>query len=395
VRWPSRRRMLPTVIGVTLATTVVADVAVVVVRNHVGSPAGQGAGERLVAAAESTGYSPGAVTPLQKAVVPHVLVASGQTLPAQSVEAVRHVKGVKAVEVVDAARALVAGKRVGVMGVEPSTFRAYTPEASAKSDALWRNISGGDVAISFTMGKDGGIPLASWTQVGGTEHKSSVRVGAYATMGIGQVDAVVSHATARAIGMPSGNALLVSAPHTNVTKLRKALAAALPRGTKTAALESRYDGTTTPGGAPSSSSATGKVMTAPEVETAIRAAESKIGMPYVWGGESDREGGYDCSGLVQYAFARAGIKMPRTADIQAFTGWRLPYSQAQPGDLLTWKNDPTFNGVSHIAIYLGNNKMVVARHTGTLITIMPVYLQNFWGAIRVNPQLAARKAGGG
>lgn len=391
MRWPSRRRMLPTVIGISLVTTIAADIAVVMVRDQGASPATQGA-ERLVAAAETTGYSSSAVSPLRKAVVPHVLAASAGTIPAASVEAARHVKGVKSVEVVDAARALVAGKRVGVMGVEPSTFRAYTPEASAKSDALWRNISGGDVAISFTMGKDGGVPLASWTQIGGTEHKTAVRVGAYATMGIGQVDAVVSHATAHAIGMPSGNALLVSAPHTNVTKLRKALAQVLPHGVKTAALESRYDGTSTPGGAPSS--AAGRVMTAPEVTTAIQAAESKIGMPYVWGGESDREGGYDCSGLVQYAFARAGIRMPRTADIQAFTGWRLPFSKAQPGDLLTWKNDPTFNGVSHIAIYLGNNKMVVAPHTGTDVQIQTVYMTNFWGAIRVNPRLAAQKAGG-
>jgi cell wall-associated NlpC family hydrolase len=385
--------MLPTVIGVSLVTTIAADVAVVLEDGNGGSAATRAGAERLVAAAESTGYTPGSITPLQKAITPHVLVASAQTLPADAIERVRHVKGVKAVEVVDAARALVAGKRVGVMGVNPSTFRAYTPEASAKSDALWRNISGGDVAISFTMGKDGGIPLASWTQMGGTSHQTSVRVGAYATMGIGQVDAVVSHATAQAIGMPSGNALLVSAPHADVGRLQKQLATVLPKGTKAAALESRIDGATVPGGVPSSSS--NQVMTAPEITTAIRAAESKIGMPYVWGGESDREGGYDCSGLVQYAFARAGIKMPRTADIQAFTGWRLPYSQAQPGDLLTWKNDPTFNGVSHIAIYLGNGKMVVARHTGTLITIMPVYLQNFWGAIRVNPRLAARKSAGG
>jgi cell wall-associated NlpC family hydrolase len=383
--------MLPTVIGVSLVSTVVADVAVVVVRDQGVGATGPSANS-LVAAADTTGYTPGAVSPLKKAVIPHVLAASGQTIPAANVEAVRHLKGVKAVEVVDAARALVAGKRVGVMGVEPSTFRAYTPEASAKSDSLWRNIAGGDVAISFTMGKDGGVPLASWTQIGGTEHKSSVRVGAYATMGIGQVDAVVSHATAHTIGMPSGNALLVSAPHTDITKLRRSLAKVLPHGTKAAALESRYDGTTTPGGAPPSS--TGKVLTAPEVNTAIRAAESKIGMPYVWGGESDREGGYDCSGLVQYAFGRAGIMMPRTADIQAFTGWRLPFSQAQPGDLLTWKNDPTFNGVSHIAIYLGNNKMVVAPHTGTDVQIQTVYMRNFWGAIRVNPQLAARKSGG-
>jgi peptidoglycan DL-endopeptidase CwlO len=390
VRWPSRRRMLPTVIGVTLVTTVAADIAVVVVRHHGESP-GRSPAERLVAA--TAGFTPSAVSPLTKTVTPHVLVASGQTLPASSVEAVRHLKGVRGVEVVDAAQAYVAGKRVGVMGVDPSSFRAYTPEASAKSDALWRNISGGDVAVSFTMGKDGGIPLASWTQIGGSQHKTSVRVGAYATMGIGQVDAVVSHATARTVGMPSGNALLVSAPHADVAKLRKAIAKVVPHGVRTAALESRYDGTTAPGGAPGG--ATGQVMTAQQVNTAIRAAESKIGIPYVWGGESDREGGYDCSGLVQYAFGVAGIRMPRTADIQAFTGWRLPFSQAQPGDLLTWKNDPTFNGVSHIAIYLGGNKMVVAPHTGTDVQIQTVYMTNFWGAIRVNPQLAARKAAGG
>jgi cell wall-associated NlpC family hydrolase len=76
-------------------------------------------------------------------------------------------------------------------------------------------------------------------------------------------------------------------------------------------------------------------MTAEQVTTVIKAAESKIGMPYVWGGESDREGGYDCSGLLQYAFAKADIRMSRTADIQAFTGSRLPYGQAQPSDLLT------------------------------------------------------------
>jgi cell wall-associated NlpC family hydrolase len=390
VRWPSRRRMLPTVIGVTLVTTIAADIAVVVARDH-GGTTGQDPSERLVAA--TAGYTPSAVSALRQTVTPHVLVAAAQSLPPESVDAVRRLKGVKGVEVVDAAQAYVAGKRVGVMGVEPSTFRAYTPDASAKSDALWRNIAGGDVAISFSMGKDGGIPLASWTQVGGSQHKVSVRVGAYATMGIGQVDAVVSHTTAGSIGMPSGNALLVNAPHVDVAKLRKAIAKVVPHGTRTAALESRYDGTTTPGGAPSG--ATGQVMTASQVNTAIRAAESKIGMPYVWGGESDREGGYDCSGLVQYAYGLAGIRMPRTADIQAFTGWRLPFSQAQPGDLLTWKNDPTFNGVSHIAIYLGGNKMVVAAHTGTNIRIQTVYLTNFWGAIRVNPQLAARKAAGG
>lgn len=385
MRWPSRR-MLPTVIGVALVTTIAADVAAVATHQR-RPPSGQATAERLIASTEPAGYT--AVAPLRKTITPHLLVASAQPLAADAVAEVRRLAGVKAVETVDAARAFVGGKRVGVLGVDPSTFRAYTPKASARSDALWRNVAGGDVAISFTMGQDGGIPLASWTRIGAQEHQAAVRVGAYATMGIDQVDAVVSHATAQAIGMPAGNALLINAPHANLAKLRKRLAQLLPQGTKTATLASRFEGPAVPGMEPGG--APGHVLTATQVGTIIRAAESKIGMPYVWGGESDGEGGYDCSGLVQYAFAQAGLTMPRTADIQALTGWRLPYSQAQPGDLLTWKNDPTFNGVSHIAIYLGDNKMVVAPHTGTDVQIQTPYMTNFWGAIRVDPRLAATK----
>lgn len=387
MRWVSGRS-LPTVIGLSLSVTIVVDVAAVMADAHNRHLRRNGAinlQDRLVADSAGSAPTPAAALRL---ITPHLLVASGQSLPADVVERVRRTRGVKNVEIVDAARAVVAGKRLGVLGVTPATFRSYTPRLSAQSDALWRNVDNGDVAVSFTMGKDGNVPLGSWTRIGDTARQIPVRVGAYATMGTGQVDAVVSHATAHSIGMPAGNALLISAPHTGLDKLRQRLRKILPKDAKSAVLESRFEDTRPPTGIPNR-----KVMTAEQITTVIKAAESKIGMPYVWGGESDREGGYDCSGLLQYAFAKADIRMPRTADIQAFTGWRLPYSQAQPGDLLTWKNDPTFNGVSHIALYLGDGKMVVARHTGTLITIMPVYLQNFWGAIRVNPRLAAEKAG--
>jgi cell wall-associated NlpC family hydrolase len=204
-------------------------------------------------------------------------------------------------------------------------------------------------------------------------------------MGISQVDAVVSEDTARRIGLPSGNAVLVSAPKASLTALKKTLSRFLPKGAKTAVLGGAL-GPTMPSGATN-----GQVMSAQQVNAVIKAAESQIGVPYVWGGESVGHG-FDCSGLVQWAFAQAGIRMPRTADIQAFTGWRIPLSQAEPGDLLTWRNDPTFNGVSHIAIYLGGDRMVVAPHTGEDVMIQVPYMTNFWGAIRVNPQLAAKIA---
>ncbi|NED56515.1 C40 family peptidase, partial [Micromonospora aurantiaca] len=127
--------------------------------------------------------------------------------------------------------------------------------------------------------------------------------------------------------------------------------------------------------------------------TVIRAAYTRLGWPYVWGGESEAEGGYDCSGLMQYAFAKAGIRLPRVAADQARAGWVIPYSKAEPGDMLIWANDPTAPGyISHIALYLGNGKMIAAPRTGTVVQVQKVYTRNMRGAVRVSPKTAAKVA---
>lgn len=383
------RRMLPTIIGVSVLTTLAANTAVLVARDDAPAeapPREQRA--RFVAASGSTGLSPTAVAPLGKRLAPHVLVAAPSTLPADFVQKVRDAKGVKGVEVVDAVQGMVAGKRVGLMGVDPSTFRNYTPKPTAKSDALWRNVASGDVAISFTMGSDGGVKLGSQVPVGGRQHQSQLRVGAYATMGISDVDAVVSHATAQALGMPTGNAMLVSvpktAPKTFIEKLRKSL----PKGARAAAVNPEIDFPKSGNGNPPT--AGGQVMTAGQVRTVIKAAYTRLGWPYVWGGESEAEGGYDCSGLMQYAFAKAGIRLPRVAADQARAGWVIPYSKAEPGDMLIWANDPTAPGyISHIALYLGGGKMLAAPRTGTVVQVQNVYTRNMRGAVRVSPKTAA------
>ncbi|GAA2251671.1 hypothetical protein GCM10010402_03500 [Actinomadura luteofluorescens] len=384
------RRMLPTIIGVSVLTTLAANTAVLVARDD--GPAKARPGEqraRFVAASGSTGLSPTAVAPLGKRLTPHVLVAAPTTLPAGFVQKVREAKGVKGVEVVDAVQGMVAGKRVGLMGVDPSTFRNYTPKPTAKSDALWRNVASGDVAISFTMGSDGGVELGSQVPVGGKQHQSQLRVGAYATMGVSDVDAVVSHATAQALGLPTGNAMLVSVPKTAPKTFIKKLRKALPRGAKAVAVNPEID-------FPKSANvptANGQVMTAGQVRTVIKAAYTRLGWPYVWGGESEAEGGYDCSGLMQYAFARAGIRLPRVAADQARAGWVVPYSKAEPGDMLIWANDPTAPGyISHIALYLGQGKMLAAPRTGTVVQVQNVYTRNMRGAVRVSPKMAAAAA---
>ncbi|MFC5181999.1 C40 family peptidase [Actinomadura harenae] len=386
------RRVLPTIIGVSVVTTLAANTAVVVAYGGRAHHAPQTMTGRYVAASSDSALTPPAVAPLGKRLAPQVLVAGSSTLPADVIAKVKAMKGVQGVETVDAVQAMVGGKRVGLMGVNVSTFREYTPEPTAKSDALWRNIAAGDVAISFTMGNDGGVALGSRVPTGGTDHTSELRVGAYATMGIGDVDAVVSHQTAMALGLPSGNAMLVSAPKTDSVKLLKAVRKALPKGLKAVQVDPKIDVPASSGG--TTGAANGKVMTASQVQTVIRAAASRIGWPYVWGGESEAEGGYDCSGLLLYAFNKAGIRMPRVAADQARTGWVIPFSQAQPGDLLIWANDPTAPGyISHIALYIGDGKMIVAPHTGTDVQIQTVYFRNFKGAVRVSPQMAARAAG--
>ncbi|TDD85247.1 NlpC/P60 family protein [Actinomadura darangshiensis] len=385
------RRVLPTIIGVSVLTTLAANVAVLVA--HDDGPKSAQAGEkraRYVAASGSTDLSPTAVAPQGKRLSPHVLVAAPSALPADFVRKVRGAKGVQGVEVVDAVQGMVAGKRVGLMGVNPSTFRNYTPKPTAKSDALWRNVASGDVAISFTMGSDGGVKLGSQVPVGGKQHQSQLRVGAYATMGVSDVDAVISHTTAQALGMPTGNAMLISVPKSEPKAFIKKLRKVLPKQAKAVAVNPEIDFPKA-GNVPASN---GQVMTAGQVQTVIKAAYTRLGWPYVWGGESEAEGGYDCSGLMQYAFAKAGIRLPRVAADQARAGWVIPYGKAEPGDMLIWANDPTAPGyISHIALYLGKGKMLAAPRTGTVVQVQNVYTRNMRGAVRVSPKMAAKVAG--
>jgi peptidoglycan DL-endopeptidase CwlO len=388
-------RAVPTVIGISVVTTLATNAVVLAVRSSPAeppSPAARTGSARFLVAGRSTPASATPVAPLASRLTPHLLAAAPASVSPAAIAKIGRLKGVRGVETVDAAQGRLAGKRVNVIGVVPSTFRRYTPKPTAESDALWRNVAAGDIAVSFALGTDGGVALGSNALLDGASRSTGLRVGALATMGMGDVDAVVSRATARALGMPQGNAVVVSAPKSDLAKLAKSIRRLLPAETRIEPLtdENRIRADAG-GGLPD---ARGRVLTGLQVRTAVQAAESKLGMPYVWGGESDAEGGYDCSGILQYAFAKAGVRLPRVAADQAKAGWRIPFDKARPGDLLTWANDPTAPGyISHIALYLGGGKMLAAPHRGTVVRIQPVYLTNFQGAIRVNPRLASRLAG--
>lgn len=99
---------------------------------------------------------------------------------------------------------------------------------------------------------------------------------------------------------------------------------------------------------------------------AVTIASRYLGIAYRYGG-SKPSTGFDCSGLVQYVYAQLGKKLPRTADAQARAVKHIPRSQAKPGDLVL------FPGGGHIGIYMGNNTMLDAPHTGTVVQIRKIY----------------------
>ena len=133
---------------------------------------------------------------------------------------------------------------------------------------------------------------------------------------------------------------------------------------------------------------------AAQLTTALRAAESRRGLPYVWGAAGPSS--FDCSGLVEWSFAQAGISMPRVAADQARTGLSVPVTRLQPGDLLFYHTDPTDPGyISHVAIYLGSGWMIQAPQPGMNVEIVPArFGSQFAGAVRVYPRTAATLASG-
>jgi peptidoglycan DL-endopeptidase CwlO len=100
---------------------------------------------------------------------------------------------------------------------------------------------------------------------------------------------------------------------------------------------------------------------------AIAAAESQIGVPYVWGGETPGVG-FDCSGLVQWAWGQAGVSLPRTSGAQFGATTQVPLADIEPGDLLFYGPD----GSEHVAMYIGGGMMVEAPETGETVHNTPV-----------------------
>jgi peptidoglycan DL-endopeptidase CwlO len=344
----------------------------------------------------ATPTSTPAMAPLHRLLEADLFVVAPTTLRSSIATAVQRLHGVVAAEPLDAARLQVDGKLTAMLGVNPSQFRAFAPKPSADSLRLWENVAAGGVAVSYTMSKLDKLPLGRAVRVTG-RRAEELPVAGLGTVGIGGVDAVVSDAVARSLGIPADNAIVISAPHADLSTLMKQVKKLLPRNAAVASLvaESASSGLAETGGAAgiAGAAAVGPGLTNAEVVAFLEAAESRLGMPYVWGGDGPTD--FDCSGLVQWSFARAGVVMPRVAAEQALAGPKVPLSELEPGDLLFYHTDPTApDYISHVAIYLGGGKMLQAPMPGLDVEIVPAdFGSEFAGAVAVYPKVAAAVAG--
>ena len=126
----------------------------------------------------------------------------------------------------------------------------------------------------------------------------------------------------------------------------------------------------------------GPLISAPAISgtglgvAALRAAATQLGKPYVWGAEGPSS--YDCSGLTSWAFARAGITLPRSSSQQALVGTPVSWNNLQPGDLVFY-----YHPVSHVGIYAGDGKFINAPESGDVVRYQTLSPSAFSGARRL------------
>lgn len=160
-----------------------------------------------------------------------------------------------------------------------------------------------------------------------------------------------------------------------------------------AAADASGGDTSVPTGPVANTSAAGPADPA-AVAAAIAAARGRLGTAYSWGGGGSAGPGYgldpdagvigfDCSGLTQYAYAQAGVAIPRNSRAQYSSLPKVARGQLQAGDLVFWATDPgNWQTIHHVAIYLGDGTVLQAPESGDSVKISPMWWGGYLGAVR-------------
>jgi cell wall-associated NlpC family hydrolase len=187
-------------------------------------------------------------------------------------------------------------------------------------------------------------------------------------------DAIFSAANyLKASGAPANDEAALYAYNHSQAYVQEVLAwAGLYAETNPSANTDTTPGTSTP---PAVGTSTGSAA----AQEAVAYALAQLGTPYRWGG--DGPGGFDCSGLVQAAYASAGVELPRVAQAQYDAGPPIPAGQPlEPGDLVFFGGSPS--SVEHVGIVVAPGEMVDAPHSGAVVRIESYQWPDLVGATR-------------
>jgi peptidoglycan DL-endopeptidase RipA len=132
------------------------------------------------------------------------------------------------------------------------------------------------------------------------------------------------------------------------------------------------------------------------VQRAIAAAKSQRGLPYSWGGGSANGPtwgippdtdvfGFDCSGLTEYAYAQAGVRIGGTSREQywRFRDRTVAADDLQPGDLVFWGATADYTSIYHVALYIGGGQVIQAPESGDVVRVSSMWFgSDYYGAVR-------------
>jgi peptidoglycan DL-endopeptidase RipA len=150
------------------------------------------------------------------------------------------------------------------------------------------------------------------------------------------------------------------------------------------------------GGSPTGTGTTAGEPTGLVVQRAIAAAKSQRGLPYSWGGGNAHGPtwgippdtgvfGFDCSGLTEYAYAQAGVRIGGTSREQywRFRDRTVAADDLQPGDLVFWGETADYTSIYHVALYIGGGQVVQAPQSGDVVRISSMWFgSDYYGAVR-------------
>ena len=228
------------------------------------------------------------------------------------------------------------------------------------------------------------IPESEWRRLGSTVQAEVAKQSPEAAVAVGVAEEVAIKSIPHLSVVTRSIDLLASVP--DAIEGDGSASSVIPDASATGPLSSTTTVTNTPQSAPFTLD-TLFLSARQKVEKVVRRGMSQLGVPYAWGGGNvygptrgihdggvaDSYGdynkiGFDCSGLMVYAFAALGYNLPHYSGYQYTSGLQLPVSQMKRGDMVFYGP----GGSQHVALYLGDGMMLEAPYSGEVVKVSPV-----------------------